>query len=313
MRAIVLPSAEANPVHTDFPAPDPLPDRAPLSLVGAGLHQVVRALATGRHYGSANTYPLVPGVDAVARTSDGTLVYTGWPQAPWGTMAETLCTPFDMELPPGADPLAVAAGMNPGMSGWLPLAQHRHERETLGTVLILGATGVAGRMAANAAEILGADRVIGAGRDAPTLAALAASGVDIADLADDSALERTIAESAPDLVLDYVWGPVAERTFTALARTGLHEDAADISYVQIGALAGAHASVPAALLRSRRIRISGSGAGSVTNDTLSAEIPRLMAHIADGTLTVPYVAYPFDRIYEAWTHTGRSRAVLVPR
>jgi hypothetical protein len=46
----------------------------------------------------------VPGVDAVARTQDGRLVYTGLPRPPWGTMAERLVTPFEVELPAGADP-----------------------------------------------------------------------------------------------------------------------------------------------------------------------------------------------------------------
>ncbi|MGH3421529.1 MAG: hypothetical protein ACRDOD_18295, partial [Streptosporangiaceae bacterium] len=40
---------------------------------------------------------------------------------------------------------------------------------------------------------------------------------------------------------------------------GLREDTADIRYVQIGALAGAEAAVPSALLRSRKLTISGSG------------------------------------------------------
>jgi hypothetical protein len=46
--------------------------------------------------------------------------------------------------------------------------------------------------------------------------------------------------------------------------------------VQIGSLAGTAASLPAALLRSRRIRITGSGVGSVS------------------------------------AHQGRTRAVIVP-
>lgn len=102
-------------------------------LVGAGMHQVVRSIASGRHYGSSDAYPLIPGVDAVARGEDGALVYTGWPRAPWGTMAELLATPLGVPLPSAfqtgaADPLAVAAGMNPAMSGWMPLTTHREAR-----------------------------------------------------------------------------------------------------------------------------------------------------------------------------------------
>ena len=66
---------------------------------------------------------------------------------------------------------------------------------------------------------------------------------------------------APGIVIDLVWGTVAEAAFHALAGSGPGKDEADIKYVQIGSLAGYEASVPAALLRSRRLTISGSGAG----------------------------------------------------
>lgn len=107
-------------------------------------------------------------------------------------------------------------------------------------------------------------------------------------------------------------GPVAETAFAALGRRGLGDDDADISYVQIGALGGLEAAVPATLLRSRRIRISGSAAGSVSTEQIVAELPKVMALIADGTLEVPYTAYPLSRVGEAWTHTGRDRAVVTP-
>ncbi|MGO1259731.1 MAG: NAD-dependent epimerase/dehydratase family protein [Brachybacterium tyrofermentans] len=312
MRAITLASADSLPVSTDFPDPDPHSGHETLELVGAGLHQVVRALATGAHYGSSHEYPLVPGVDAVARTGGGHLVYAAGTRSPWGTMAQRLAPSITLDLPTDADPLAVAAGMNPGMSGWIPLTVHRDERGALGTVLVLGATGMAGSMAAQAALTLGAQRVIGAGRDAGSLESLREAGVETADLADPRALEQTLAAGVPDLVLDYVWGPVAEAAFAALGRGGSGQGAADISYVQIGSLAGAEASVPASLLRSRRLRLSGSGLGSFSTERLHAELPRLLAHIADGTLPVPYTVYPFGSIEEAWAHTGRSRAVVVP-
>jgi len=100
-------------------------------------------------------------------------------------------------------------------------------------VLILGVTGISGFLAAQNARLLGA------------------------------ALASALGGDAPGLVLDFVWGPVAETAFAALGRRGLREDTADIRYIQIGALAGPEAAVPSALLRSRKLTISGSGAGSV--------------------------------------------------
>ena len=65
---------------------------------------------------------------------------------------------------------------------------------------------------------------------------------------------------------DFVCRPGAEAMFAALGRRGLHQDRADITYVQISAPAEPDAAAPAVPLRSRRIRICGSGAGSVPPD-----------------------------------------------
>jgi NADPH:quinone reductase-like Zn-dependent oxidoreductase len=311
--AAVVTAPETSPVRADFPEPTPLPGHHLLHLVGSGVHQVVRGLAAGRHYAGDNAYPLVPGVDAVARTADGRLVYTGFARAPWGTMAERMVTPFTLDLPAGADPLAVAAGINPGASGWTVLADRRRETGALGTVLVLGATGMSGRMAVQSAVALGAERVVAAGRDPETLERLRGLGAVPVSLAGGpDELATAIAEHPPALVLDYLWGPVAEAAFTALGGNGPDESTPEIAYVQIGSVAGLRAALPAALLRSRRIRITGSGAGSVSKQRMLAEIPEVMARLADGSLTAPYTAYPLGRVAEAWAHRGRSRAVVVP-
>ena len=65
-------------------------------------------------------------------------------------------------------------------------------------------------------------------------------------------------------------------------------------------------------LRARRLRVEGSGAGSVSTQRMLAELPRLMELIADGTLPVAHMAYPLSRVGEAWAHHGRTRAVVVP-
>ncbi|MEU2039961.1 quinone oxidoreductase family protein [Nocardia niwae] len=317
MRAAVVNTPGATPICADFPDPEQRPDRAPLRLVGAGLHHVVRGLASGRHYGSDHAYPLVPGVDAVARTDDGRLVYTGLARAPWGTMAEQLVTPFEVELPAGADPLATAAGVNPALSGWMPLTTHRKETGELGTVLVLGATGLSGGLAVRAAMSLGAKQVIAAGRDHAALERLRDLGAVTVPLSAPTpvagaTLAAVVAEAQPTLVLDFVWGPVAEATFAALEKRGTDDDRTAIDYVQIGSLAGTEAALPAALLRGRRIRISGSGAGSVSKAAMIAELPDVLARFANGTFDAPYTDYPLSRVGEAWAHRGRTRAVVVP-
>lgn len=318
MLAAVVTAPNASPAYGDFPEPAVPPGHEPLHLVAAGLHHIVRGLASGRHYGSGQiTYPLVPGIDAVARTGDGHMVYTGYARPPFGTMAERLFAPLQAELPAGADPLTIAAGMNPGLSGWMALSARRKELGALGTVLVLGATGMSGSLAVQGALALGAERVIAGGRDPEALERLRGAGAITVSLDHDGpdglekALADAVSETSPGLVLDYLWGPVAEAAFAVLGRSG--EDAeANTAYVQIGSLAGMAASLPADLLRSRRIQVTGSGVGSQSAEAMLAEAPEVMARFADGSLQLPYTVFPLSRIGEAWAHAGRTRAVVVP-
>src|ERR1700691_4714581 len=110
MKAAVITSPGATPEYADFADPGAADGRELVELVAAGIHPVVRSLASGRHYGSAGVWPMIPGVDAVARTGDGELVYTGYPVPPYGTLAEWISVPGGMRLrlPAGADPVPVA-------------------------------------------------------------------------------------------------------------------------------------------------------------------------------------------------------------
>jgi NADPH:quinone reductase-like Zn-dependent oxidoreductase len=305
-------SAGSGPVYGEFDEPVVGTDQRLVSLVAAGIHPVVRSLAGGGHYGSAGVWPMVPGMDAVARTAEGEAVYTGFVRAPYGTFAERMAVPAGLgfPLPAGADPVAVAAGVNPGLSSWLPL-RARAAEGPLGTVLVLGVTGMAGRLAVQNATSLGAERVLGVGRDPDGLARAEGLGAEVLALTGDASTDTTalveaLAGGAPTLVLDFVWGGVAEIAFAALGRRGLGEDTDDISYVEIGAMAGADARLPASLLRSRRLRISGSGAGSTPLAVLGQEIPAYLERIADGTVTVPASAYELSDVAAAWAAASGS-------
>jgi NADPH:quinone reductase-like Zn-dependent oxidoreductase len=259
-------------------------------------------------------------LNAVARTADGELVFTSSGKPPYGTFAEHIPSPDAMRfpLPAGAQPEAVAAGINPGMASWLPLQARQAEAGSLGTVLVLGVTGMSGYLAAQNARLLGAARVVGAGRSLSGLDRAAAAGAQTVTLtgdrgADAEALAKVLDDDPPGLVLDFVWGSVAETAFQALGRQGPGEDTADIKYVQIGALAGAEAAVPSSLLRSRKLTISGSGAGSVPADQIKTQIPRYIQLIADGSVQVPFRTFPLSGISAAWTASTETgpRVVLV--
>jgi NADPH:quinone reductase-like Zn-dependent oxidoreductase len=321
MKAAVMREPGSAPEYDDFTEPAVTDDRELVELVAAPIHPLTRSLAEGRHYGSTGSWPLIPGVDTVARTTDGTLVYTGYAEAPFGTLAERMAVPagFRLPLPDGADPVRIAGGLNPGMASWLPLRARAEEVADLGTVAVVGVTGMAGLLAVQNARQLGASRVIGAGRNPAGLDRAAAAGATTVALtgdreADAAALAAALGDTAPSLVLDFVWGAPAETVFQAFGRPGLHEDSGDISYVQIGELAGPEASVPASLLRSRRIRISGSGAGSARIATVLAQLPAYMRLIADGRVQVPTRTFPLSQVADAWAAARESgtRVVVVP-
>src|SRR5580692_5088432 len=144
MKAAILDSPNSVPVYGDFAEPAAGPDTQVVDLVAAGIHHVTRSVAAGRHYGSNGAYPLIPGLNAVARTADGQLVFTSSAPPPYGTFAERIASPDAMRfpLPDGSPPEAVAAGINPGLASWLPLQARLAEAGRLATVLILGVTGL---------------------------------------------------------------------------------------------------------------------------------------------------------------------------
>lgn len=321
MKAAVMNGPGEAPGYADFSDPAAAEGREIVELVAAGIHPVVRSLASGRHYGSTGAWPLIPGVDAVARTGDGDLIYTGYTEPPYGTLAERMSVPAGvrMRLPDGAEPVQIAGGLNPGLASWMPLRARIAEAGTPEVVVVLGATGVAGQLAVQNARQLGASQVIGAGRNPAGLARVAAAGAAAVRLAGDrdadaAALAAALGGASPSLVLDFVWGAPAESMFAALRRRGLAEDSADISYVQIGSLAGPDAAVPSTLLRSRRIRISGSGAGSASIAALIEQLPVYMGLIADGRVRVPVRMFSLPQVSDAWAaaHGSGTRVVVVP-
>ena len=318
MKAAVIESPGDGAHYGDFAEPGDREGRQIVELVAAGIHPIVRGLATGQHYGSSNQWPLVPGVDAVVRSADGVLAFSGFPQPPYGTLAERISVPSFLWIPllEGADPARVAGGVNPGLASWLPLQARRTELGKLDSVLILGVTGMAGLLAVQNARILGATRVTGAGRDAQGLSeAVQASAATVALSGDcdlnAAAIVAALDGSSPNIVLDFLWGAPAESAFAALGRRGLEADRTDIAYVQIGAAAGAQAAVPAAVLRSRKLRITGSGAGSASLADILAEIPRYIQLISDGAVDVPIRTYPLSMVSEAWEAAKRGRPRVV--
>jgi NADPH:quinone reductase-like Zn-dependent oxidoreductase len=172
MQAAVVSALGQTPKYTSFPDPTPREGEALIQVRAAGLHPIVKALASGSHYASGGELPMVPGLDGVGVLEDGRRVFFVFVRRPWGTMAEQAAAPLAkcIPLPAGLDDVQAAAIVNPGMSAWLSLKE-RAGLKPGETVLILGATGVAGQLAIQSARLLGAKRIIVAGRNVHAVAA----------------------------------------------------------------------------------------------------------------------------------------------
>ena len=319
MNAAVVTSFDEPPHYQQFEVPQPAGDGEILvDVLAAGLHPRVRTGAAGAHYTSRRTLPMIPGVDGIGRRQDGRRVYFAAGDDVIGTMADKAVVDVRraVELPDGTDVAKVAAAMNPAMSSWVAL-RRRVPIEPGQSVLVLGATGNAGLMAVQIARLLGAGRVVGAGRDPGRLGALTSLGADeVVPLTDDQdATDRALGAAAGgvDIVIDYVWGRPAEHAIMALLVARADRSRA-MNWIQIGAMAGPTIELPSVALRSANFRIQGNGQGAVSTAAYLAELPSLVREINAGTIAVKPNTVPLADVEAIWTQPDPpgERTVLVP-
>jgi NADPH:quinone reductase-like Zn-dependent oxidoreductase len=319
MNAAVVTSFDEPPHYQRFEVPQPAGDGEILvDVLAVGLHPRVRTGAAGAHYTSRRTLPMIPGVDGVGRRQDGRRVYFAAGDDVIGTMADQAVVDVRraVELPDGTDVAKIAAAMNPAMSSWVAL-RRRVPIEPGQSVLVLGATGNAGLMAVQIARLLGAGRVVGAGRDPGRLGALTSLGADeVVPLTDDQdATDRALGAAAAevDIVIDYVWGRPAERAIMALLVARADRSRA-MNWIQIGAMAGPTIELPSVALRSANFRLQGNGQGAVSTAAYLAELPSLVREIDAGTIAVKPNTVPLADVEAIWTRPDPpgERTVLVP-
>src|SRR6266699_70271 len=179
MHAAVLHPLGKPPRFEEFPDPAPGEGEVLIHVCAAALKPVDKQLAGGKHYASPREFPVVCGADGVGRLEDGTRIFFGGPRRPYGAMAERTVVRRAQcfSVPEDVDDDTAAAIPNPGVSAWLSL-KHRARLAPGETVLILGATGVTGKLALQIAKILGAGRVVAAGRNEEVLNTLHELGAD---------------------------------------------------------------------------------------------------------------------------------------
>lgn len=321
MKAAVLHRLGEPPQWEDFPDPTPNPGEVVVNVKAASLKNSDKMMASGSHYDSYRVFPVICGLDGVGVLDDGTRVFCGGARPPYGMMVErtvvarSRCLPIPAEV----DEVTAAALPNPALSSWLPLVW-RAQLKAGETVLILGATGVAGKLAVQIAKHLGAGRVVAVGRNEQVLKTLPDLGADATLPLGQSDPDLIAAFAAEfrrrpvDVILDYLWGHPTEILLEALTGHDVSAESSRIRLVEIGEMAGPTVSLGGAALRSSGLEIYGSGGGSIPYQAIFDALPQIWALAAAGRLFIETERVPLADIEAAWQRRdlhGR-RLVIVP-
>ena len=320
MNAAVLHTINQPPHFEQFPEPIPKENEVIVRVRAAALKPIDKQMASGSHYAAFRELPVVCGMDGVGCLDDGTRVFFARPRPPYGSMAErTVVSPSHcFPIPDNVDDEIAAAVVNPGLSAWGALAW-RAQLKPGETVLILGATGVTGKLAVQTAKLLGAGRVIAAGRNEQVLNTLQQLGADTIIRLDKpgqnltEAFAREAGDTGFDVIIDYLWGPPTEALLAAIARSDLKAASSRVRLVEVGESAGPAISLAAAVLRSSRLEILGSGSG---NAAASPEIwvealRQLMSNVACGAVSIDTEGVPLRGVENAWHREQHGRRVVI--
>ena len=313
MKAAVVNVMGQPPRYQDFAEPKAEDGEVLITVRAAGLHPIVKAIMSGSHYALKGEVPAVPGVDGVGTLGDGSRVYFGFARKPWGTMCERTVAPRSrcLRLPDNIDDVQAAAIVNPGISAWLSI-KDRARLVKGESVLILGATGVAGQLAIQAARHLGARRIVAAGRNLEALAAEKLDGVVSLSEGDDAIREAFSVEAGKgiDVVIDYLWGRPTELLLDALAKRFDPKAAQATRLVELGESAGKTITLPGATLRSIDLKLMGGGFGSVSLERVFGAIPTVFELAAAGSLKVAAEPVPLAEVEAAWSRKESGKRIV---
>ncbi len=318
MKAAILDKLGDLPRPGVFQEPDIRRGETLVHVRAAAIKPIDRAIAAGTHYSSpaAAALPVVCGMDGVGALDDGARVYFSTFRRPFGAMAERAPAAWTVPVPDGlSDPVA-AAVVNPALAAWLPL-MWRGKLRAGETVLVLGATGAAGRAAINAARTLKAGRIIAAGRRLDVLEALGADATIDLNLPERELAAAFAAEAARGIgvVLDYLWGRPVEILIESLMKSDLAAagNRASVRLVSIGEMAGRHISLPSSVLRGSRLEILGSGTANFPPKArMRALVADILASAADAVSPMAVNVRPLSDVSQAWADaaTAQVRSVI---
>jgi NADPH:quinone reductase-like Zn-dependent oxidoreductase len=292
------------------------PAGAAIEVLAAPINPIDLAVSRGMLATGQPDLPYVPGCEAVGSTADGKLVWIfggTLGRTANGAIAEraAIADSHVVEVPDGADP-ALAAGLGiAGLAGWLPLAWRAPLRGGE-NVLVLGATGSVGLVAVQTAKLLGAARVVAAGRSAEGLERARECGADATlrlDEPDDlvAAFRDAFGGEGPSYVFDPLWGEPAAAAVQAAA--------AHATIVNLGQSAGATSELASAAVRFKTLSILGHTNFAVPPDELAEHYRRLVLHALAGEIRLDVERVPLDEVSDAWRRQAEgagAKLVVVP-
>ena len=311
MRAVLV--REVGAVPESGEAPDPAGEvvevlAAPINPIDVAVSRGI--LATGHP-----ELPYVPGCEGVGRTADGKVVWIfggAFGRTANGAMAEraTIGDAHAIDVPDGADP-AVAAGLGiAGLAGWLPFAW-RAPLKGGENVLVLGATGSVGIVAVQTAKLLGAARVVAAGRSKAGLERALEHGADATIGLDADGLVEAMKDAfggeGPNYVFDLLWGEPASAAVQAAVPWA--------TVVNLGQSAGATSELASAAVRFKSLSILGHTNYAVPPDELAEHYRRLVGHVVAGDIRFEVERVPLESVADAWRRQAEgagAKLVVVP-
>jgi NADPH:quinone reductase len=319
MQAAVIATPGTPPVPEERPTPFRDGGEVLITVSAAPVVPLDRLCASGTSYFGVPSVPYVPGVQGVGFVAEGTVEFPdGTPV--WfatnagmepgdGSMRALAAVPEHdvVALPPGADPVLVAALGLSAVAAWMALS-FRGGLTAGERVLVLGAGGVVGQAAVQLAKAAGAGRVVAAARSPRAREQALRLGADAfvaLDLDDTEGLaERMRADGPVDLVVDPLFGVPAAAALRALRPHG--------RLVNLGSSAAETAPFDSSTLRSRSLRVLGYTNNELTRSQRAEALTHVVDEALTGRLTVDHQRVPLADVTDAWTRAG-DRVVLVPQ
>jgi NADPH2:quinone reductase len=280
-------------------------------VAAASLNPIEIRVAAGRFAREAQP-PYVPGLEGSGMVVEADALETGTrvrfesSALPGfgedGVLAELASVPEDalVELPTEVeDPVGAAIGV----VGITALAALERAGVADGErVLVLGASGAVGQMAVQLAKLMGAERVVAAGRDRERLERSrelwADEGVNLGDHDDLEDVFRQAAGGGLDVVIDPLWGPPAMAALSALDDGG--------RLVNVGEAAGTDVTLPLAQVRNRQGAILMLSSGWMPLEAKREVYGRVLQHAVAGRIQADHEVVPLDDVAEAWERQAGS-------